>query len=200
MSYKFLLIMIILIQLIVSSLPGQETRETVAILDFNVISGLNEEAAATLTNIFRSQLIKTGKYNILERQDMESILEEQAFSLSGACNSAECAVEIGQLLSAEKMIIGDIGRIGETYSITLRLINVSNGSIEGSWDDKFKGKKDELLDVFKLQARKIAGVEEKTSKKWWYIGGAAIVGSTAAIVLLSGSDSPATKERSWCSG
>ncbi len=170
----------------VSSISAQQKKETIAVLDFNVISGISASAAPTLTNIFRSELINTKVYDVLERSDMESILKEQAFSLSGACNSAECAVEIGQLLSAEKMVVGDIGKIGETYSITLRLVDVSTGKIEGSWDDKFQGKADGLLEVFKTLAKKIAGTYEESSNIWWYVAGAAVVGGAAAAVLLGG--------------
>jgi len=115
---------------------------------------------------------------------MESILKEQAFSLSGACNSAECAVEIGQLLSAKKMVVGDIGKIGETYSITLRMVDVSTGKIDGSWDDKFLGKVDGLMEVLKKLVKKIAGTYEESSNIWLYIGGAVVVGGTAAAILL----------------
>ncbi len=170
----------------VSSLFAQKTKETIAVLDFNAISGINTSAAPTLTSIFRSELINTKKYYVLERSDMESILKEQAFSLSGACNSAECAVEIGQLLSAKKIVVGEIGKIGETYSITLRLVDVSTGKIDGSWDDKFQGKADGLIEVFKILAQKVAGTYEESNNIWWYVGGAVVVGATAAALLFGG--------------
>jgi len=37
-----------------SSLFAQQRKETIAVLDFNVISGISASAAPTLTNIFRS--------------------------------------------------------------------------------------------------------------------------------------------------
>lgn len=191
---KSVVILLVLSLFIASacSLSAQQRKETIAVLDFNVISGISASAAPTLTNIFRSELINTKKYDVLERSDMESILKEQAFTLSGVCNSAECAVEIGQLLSAEKMVVGDIGKIGETYSITLRLVDVSTGKIEDSWDDKFQGKADGLIEVFKILAQKMAGTYEESSNIWWYVGGAVIVGVAAAAILL-GSDQGTTE-------
>jgi len=191
-KFKSIVILLVLSLFIAftSSLVAQQRKETIAVLDFNVTSGISPAAAPTLTNIFRSKLINTKKYAVLERNDMESILKEQAFTLTGMCNSAECAVEIGQLLAANKMVVGDIGKIGETYSITIRLVDVSTGKIDGSWDDKFLGKADDLIEVFKTFAEKIAGTYKESNNLWWYVGGAVVVGGTVAAILLGGKDDP----------
>ena len=125
---------------------------------------------------------------------MESILKEQAFTLTGACNSAECAVEIGQLLSAEKMVIGDFGKVGETFSITIRMVNVSTGKLEMSLDERFKGDPEIFLEIIKNMALQLSGTYDEGTSVWWYVGGAAVVGGIAAFVLLCGDDSPGTVE------
>lgn len=190
---KFICLLIIV--MLVSSLLAQQKKETLAILDFNVVSGISPRESVTLTNIFRSELFKTGRFDVLERNDMESILKEQAFTLTGACNSAECAVEIGQLLSAEKMVIGDFGKVGETFSITIRLVNVSTGKLEMVLDERFKGDPEIFLEIIKKMAQQLSGTYDEATSVWWYVGGAAVVGGIAAIVLLSGDDSPGTAER-----
>ncbi len=169
-------------------LQSQQTRETLAVLDFNVTSGLSPKDATTLTNVFRSALFNTQMYDVLERNDMESILKEQAFTLTGACNSAECAIEIGKLLSAEKMVIGDIGKIGEAYSITVRLVSVSTSKIEISLDERYKGDPEGLLDIFKEMASKLAGTYDEGTSIWWYVGGVAIVGAGAAALIMMGGE------------
>jgi len=188
------LICLLIIVLLVNPLWPQQKKETLAILDFNVVSGISPKESITLTNIFRSEMFKTGRFDVLERNDMESILKEQAFTLTGACNSAECAVEIGQLLSAEKMVIGDFGKVGETFSITIRLVNVSTAKMEMVLDERFKGDPETFLEIVKKMAQQLSGTYDEGTNVWWYVGGAALVGGVAAIVLLSGEDSPATTE------
>ena len=185
---------ILMIVMLACSLLAQQKKETLAILDFNVVSGISPRESVTLTNIFRSEMYKTGRFDVLERNDMESILKEQAFTLTGACNSAECAVEIGQLLSAEKMVIGDFGKVGETFAITIRLVNVSTGKLEMLLGERFKGDPETFLDIIKEMAQKISGTYAESTSVWWYVGGAALVGGIAAIVLLGGDDSPGTEE------
>jgi len=189
------LICLSFIIMLVSASLAQQKKETLAILDFNVVSGISPRESVTLTNIFRSELFKTGRFDVLERNDMESILKEQAFTLTGACNSAECAIEIGQLLSAEKMVIGDFGKVGETFSITIRLVNVSTGKMEMVLNERFKGDPETFLEIVKKMAQQLSGTYEEVTSLWWYVGGAAIVGGIAAIVLLKGDDSPGSTER-----
>jgi TolB-like protein len=189
--YKAIRVLIVLnLSLIINSqLYTQEKKETIAVLDFIVVSGLSPNEAITLTNSFRSDLFKTGQYDVLERNEMESILNEQAFSMSGACNSTECAVEIGQLLSTQKMVIGDIGKIGQSYSITLRMVDVSTSKIEKSFNERYKGQAEGLLDIYKELAQKLAGTYKEGTSILWYLGGAALVGGgAAAYFLLSDKD------------
>ncbi len=188
---------IVLISIImINSLTAQEQKEQeapkslVAVLDFEAASGLSPQAALTLTNVFRNAVIRTKKFSVLERSDMQSILEEQAFSLSGVCNSAECAIEVGKLLSAEKIILGSVGKIGDQYYSTVRIVNVTKGNIEESADEKFDADAESIFEVYDTMAKKLAGTYEE-SNTWWYIGGAAVVGAgAAAYLLLSAEDTP----------
>ena len=164
----------------------EERKATVAVLDFTVISGLSPQDAAALTAKFRSSIIQTKKYTILERSDMESILKEQDFTMTDMCNTAECAVEVGQLLAAEKMITGDIGKIGETYTVTVRLIDVTTSQVELTESAEYKGPADGLIKTFDLLAQKLTGIYRKTNTLLYVLGGAAIAGGAAAAVLLLG--------------
>ncbi len=167
---------------------AQDKKETAAVLDFKITQGLSPGEAVTLTNTFRSSLAKTKKYDVLERSDMESIMKEQDMSLSDLCDNTDCAVEVGKLLVAKKMIIGEIGKIGGTYSITTRVIDVSSGKVDVAESEKHQGSAEGLFDVFDRLAQKLTG-SYKTPKTWWYIGGVAVAGAASAAILLTGKKS-----------
>ena len=59
--------------------------------------------------------VNTGLFTVGERGEMDSILKEQGFQASG-CTDIECAVKIGKLLSANKMLVGEIGKLGTKFS------------------------------------------------------------------------------------
>ncbi len=84
-----------------------------------------------LSDRLRVELVNTGAYRVLERERMDLIPREQGFQQSG-CVATECVVEIGELLGAQKMIGGRVGRIGDVYTITVRMVNVETGAVERS--------------------------------------------------------------------
>ena len=161
----------------------QKKKETAAVLDFKVTEGLSKGESATLTNNFRSALSKTGKYDVLERTAMETLLKEQDMSLTDMCDAAECAVQVGKLLVATKMVVGEVGKIGETYSLTVRIIDVSTGKVDISENQTYKGAPEGLIEVFGILAQKVTGTYKKKSNTLYYIGGAAILGGAAAVLL-----------------
>ncbi len=160
---QFLSLFAVLFTLCDDYVLPQSKKSSIAVLDFIPISQISSEETALLTEKFRHALIKLDKFIVVERSKMESILKEQEFSMSDQCNTNECAVQIGQLLSAEKIIMGNIGKIGGTYSITIRLIDVSTGQSENSVDYEHKGVSDELLDVFKRLAGELVNPSSSKS-------------------------------------
>lgn len=128
----------------------------VAVLTLDAV-GISKQDAIVLTNRLRSELVNTNKFNVLEREKMNEILNEQGFQQSG-CSTSECLVEVGRLLNVQTMIGGNIGKIGEVYSIDLRMIDVETGKILSAFTEDARGSiEDVLLYSIKNVVRKIAG-------------------------------------------
>jgi TolB-like protein len=94
-------------------------------------SGVAESTAAGISEIILDTLVKTHRFDVVERQQLEALLEEQALSLSG-CTSTECMVEVGQLAGADKALVGTVSQVGSIYTLTLRLADVTTGKLEYS--------------------------------------------------------------------
>ncbi|MCB9059542.1 MAG: hypothetical protein H6627_13300 [Calditrichae bacterium] len=156
---------------------GQENIKNIAVLDLDP-TGVDEEQARFLTDRLRAELFKTGTFNVVERDKMNSILQEQGFQQSG-CTSVECAVEIGQLLNVREMVAGTLGKIENLYSINLRLIDVEKGTILKTATRDFSGSLSDVLtrvipDVAKklaqpehLAENETAPAEEETNYKYY---------------------------------
>lgn len=106
--------------------PKKE-KARIAVLELSA-DGITKAEAQTFTNRLRSELVKTGVFIVLERGEMDDILKEQGFQLTG-CTSNECAVEAGKLLNVKEMVAGSVGKVGRLYSIDARLIDVETGQI-----------------------------------------------------------------------
>lgn len=99
-----------LILLAIAAVCGQGGKLNVAVNDLAPQS-VDKGEAAIVSDRLRSEMISTGVFRVMERAQMESILKEQGFQKSGACDDASCIVEVGQLLGVERMIAGSLGRV-----------------------------------------------------------------------------------------
>ena len=105
-------------------------NETIAVFDF-IGNDINSNTARTLSDRLRIELVKYNFINVLERNRIDAILEEQAIQMSGCVD--ECLVEVGKLLGATSIITGSIGKVGDYYTINARKINATTGKLENAF-------------------------------------------------------------------
>jgi formylglycine-generating enzyme required for sulfatase activity len=109
-----------------------------------------------LSENIRSEVIRSGKYKVMERSQMDKVLKEQAFQMTG-CVAKECMVEAGQLLGVGKIIIGSLGLVGRTYHLSLSQVNVETGETEQMAVETCKCEVDELIESSGRAARRLMG-------------------------------------------
>lgn len=134
----------ILVLVLFSFLAVQAKESLVAVGDL-AARGIGTTDAEILGDRLRAELVSTGEVRVMERSQMDQILREQAFQRSGACEGGECAVEIGKLLAVDRMVVGSVGRIGEMYTIQLRVLDVGTGENVFSASRDHEGKIEALL-------------------------------------------------------
>ena len=98
---------LVLLVLAVAIHAQEAKKPMVAVLPF-ASRVLDSAAIDGLMSAMNSELINTGKFRVMERSQMDGILQEQGLEQSGACDGSECAVEVGKLLSADQMKIGGL--------------------------------------------------------------------------------------------
>ncbi len=69
-------------------------------------------------------------FRILEREDLQHILEELELQLTGLGEESQAA-RVGALLGAEILIIGKLYRIKDAYELFLKLLRVETGEVLG---------------------------------------------------------------------
>ncbi|MFC2088132.1 PEGA domain-containing protein [Calditrichota bacterium] len=156
---KLLLLLSIFLPIFIFADNNQSTIR-IAVLDFGTSGGLTDMEAVTLTNRLRSMLVKTNSFVVLERGIMDEILTEQGFQQTG-CTTTECAVEVGKMLNVQKMVSGTIGKLGQTWTMDISLIDIETSHIEKSFFQDFKGEIDGLLTEIESVAVQIANISAK---------------------------------------
>ena len=148
---------VLLTFLIVATVQAQDTRPTVAILDFEG-QGISVQEVQTLTERMRSEIGSTNAVRLIERKAIESIMAEQGLAQSG-CVSDECAAEVGQLLGVQFMISGTIGKLGDSYTIDVKMFSVETGATERSVNATHEGDISGLLTEMQILAWEIVGLQ-----------------------------------------
>jgi len=133
---------------------AQETKTTVAVMDLEAQEGVSQGVANVLSDSLRAYLVNTEKFTIVTRENMQQVLKEQNFQVSGI--TQESVAKIGQILGVEKIFTGSIGRVGTTYVINLKLVDVQSGRIEkAATEECRKDEQDALLVSVKNAANKV---------------------------------------------
>ncbi len=107
---------------------GAAEKQTVAVLDFESI-GSEEHLGKAVAEIMRTELVGTDRFRVVERAQIKQALQEQALQMSGATDT-ENAVKIGKLLGADLIIVGSVVKIGNSYTVNSRMIDVKTGEAQ----------------------------------------------------------------------
>ncbi|MBI5804418.1 PEGA domain-containing protein [candidate division TA06 bacterium] len=135
----FILLMAVLAAILPAAAQDKAPEKTaVAVLQFEP-RNISQAEAVILSDRLRAELVATNHFNVLEREQMDKILREQKLQLTGACSDASCLVKVGQLMAVTKMMGGTISKIGNTYTVQARVIDVEKGVIETEVSQDFTG-------------------------------------------------------------
>ena len=155
-----------------------EGKQTVAILDFEG-RGINQMEAATLTDRLMSEMVSTNAVIMVERNQMNEILQEQGLQQAG-CTSSECAAEVGALLGVQNMVSGAFGKLGNTYTVDAKMFSVETGATIRSSSKTHKGDVDGLLVIIEIVAWELVGLQAPADLLARVEGGDQVVAGPAA--------------------
>ena len=175
--------------------PAERGFLSVAVMPFTSSSAFDSGALQGLSSAMGTQLVKTGKFRVLERAQMDAILREQGLQQSGACDGGECAIEVGKLLSVDRLVVGHVAKVGNIFTLSARLVSVESGVTERSVTRNGSTKPETVLTrAIPLAAKELAGLPTPTDKEiaergryswiWWAAGGTAIAGGAVAAVVM----------------
>lgn len=176
---------------VATSLKGQ----SVAIVPFLPLGpAVREKHLGEITaELLATRLIKTGGLTVIERAQLNKVLEETKLSLLGLTDAGN-ATKVGQMLGADLVIVGSVSETGDMISVSVRAVRVETGEAMAAWEARFPASTTQLLSekyVVK-RSRADAGFRSLLIPGWGqsyngddtkaivFLGvGAALVGATA---------------------
>ena len=129
---------LVLAAIVLASVPSAPARaqgqtaasgkELIAVLDLDII-GSSKEQSAVLTNQLRTELLKTGRYTMVDRAQLDRILSEQALQ-QAICTDPQCAVRAGKILGVRKVVTGSVTKVTDTlWQVSVSMTDVETAEV-----------------------------------------------------------------------
>ena len=115
------------------------TKHRVAVLDFNyatvmtnsqAVFGTNVDIGKGISDMLIDRLVNDGTFRVIERNQIDKILNEQNFSNSNRADPSTAA-KIGHVLGVDAVIVGDITQFGRDDQ------SKNIGAMAGKWGSGF---------------------------------------------------------------
>jgi len=131
------------------------TKTSVAVYQIKAKGAVDSSMGSALTSLLSSSLTASPRLNIIEDTMLKTVMERQAMNASDACDDTTCQVAIGKLVQAQKIIAGDLVKLGSKYILSLKLINVQTGANEFTTEDQCGCTEDQLDQLVEVAGAKI---------------------------------------------
>lgn len=113
------------------------TGEHIVIAPFENINGKGDAVPRILQEMFTTDFIKAKHFKVLERDQLQSALDELHFQLSDLADPAK-AKKIGKLAGAAYVLLGSISDTGISTSINARIVSIESGESVAAEDEDIK--------------------------------------------------------------
>jgi len=120
--------------LMADSPSGNKT--TIAIYQLKATGAADKSVASALTSLLGSALTPSPYLKVIEDSMLKEVMARQVQNESDACDDTSCQVAIGKLAKAQKMINGDLVKLGTRYILSLKLTDVESGTLDFSTKDE----------------------------------------------------------------
>jgi len=151
------MIMLLTFLVAVPAMADEEELPKVAVLD---IEGTGEgitEILPILTEVLTSQIANLGKYEVVSGQDIEAMMGFEKQKDIVGCMDSACLAEIGGALGVDRLISSNIGKVGSTFVVNIKLMNIREAKTEGRHYEMVKGELDQVITAIQKAVNKLLG-------------------------------------------
>ena len=118
-------------------------------------AGADASLAAAMTALLASQLTNSAKLRVIDEGMLKEVMDRQNLNASSACDDDSCQVGIGKLVSAQKLVIGNLSKFGSKYILALKVVDILTGASEFDTEVKSTCTEDQLDQLVAVAAAKI---------------------------------------------
>lgn len=111
--------------------PAQPEPMRVLVLDVEGDS-LSREEAGILRDTLAAELAQRRGIEVLSSEDVRRVLDVEAQRQAAGCEGqSDCLAEIGAALGADRVVYGNVGRLGEAWVVSLSVVDPNDARAFG---------------------------------------------------------------------
>ncbi len=130
----------------------------VAILPVTAGEGVTEKTATALGEAVTGQVRRVPGLQPITAQEISTLLNFDKQRALLSCQSDSCLADIGGALGVERLVLGSVSKLGESWLVTLKLMDVRKARSLAQSDRRLKkGSVDDVLDVLPQMVGELFG-------------------------------------------
>ncbi len=123
----------------------------VAVLEIKS-TGIEEMVTKNLSELFTAEAGRVPGYKVIGHQEIQDMVGFEIQKQTMGCNEASCFAELGGALGVDLIVSGSIGKVGETFVVSLRLIDIKRTETKNRVSESLAGRVELLPDYVRVAA------------------------------------------------
>jgi TolB-like protein len=119
-----------------------------AVMPIAAGEGVPATTTAAITDALAAEVRRRSGAEVITRKELETVLSLEAQKEMLGCQSDACIAEIGGALGVERLVAGDLARLGESWLFHLKLVDTGKVKVVAQADRRIRGGTiDDVLDA-----------------------------------------------------
>jgi hypothetical protein len=119
-----------------------------AVLQVAAGEGVPPSTAAAITEAVVGEVRKQSRAEVITQREIGSILSLENQKAMLGCQTDACMAELGGALGTDRLVAGDLAKLGESFLLHLRVVDVKKVRVVAQADRRLRGGTiDDVLDV-----------------------------------------------------
>jgi hypothetical protein len=141
------------LSLLLALLAGANPVERIAVMDVTPHGDVSPRVAQVVSDEVLAEVRRRNPgVSVIGTEEVRALLGAQADRQRLGCqlgaNDVACMAEIGGALGAEKLVLGSVGQLGDTYLLTVKLVDVRRAKVLSESSARVETRhQGELIDV-----------------------------------------------------
>lgn len=158
-------------------------RTRMLVMESRADRGVDAALARLLDEVLLTELSRRTSHEVIGGSDLQRLLALTATKQKFGCEADDCLAEIGGALGAELLAAPSLGRVGTSFVVNLKVIDVKLARVDRRWSETVPATEDALESAVR---RSVAALYPETSSRpagWVSLGVAAAAAGTGGYFL-----------------